>query len=260
MAEQLAILLSKGWLDPSVLAVSRSTSAAEPTSTQKGTSPGRTVVFLRIPKNASTSVVSTLRSLGLDAIVGGHNESLELCGGSAEKLQAFQGLCGGNGTVIDTSRLSSIAAATRIGLGAAAYDASFVFAFARNPFDRCVSSWMYTYSWKLPFPEFVELLAARGLDDPAWTWHERVHLCAQRPHLSLGAEGAPTPAFVGRTEDLAGGIAEVCRRLGVAPPAGALPHENKQERADYRSYYTDRTRDLVGQVYRQDIDYFGYEF
>lgn len=38
------------------------------------------------------------------------------------------------------------------------------------------------------------------------------------------------------------------------------PNLNKTRRGDYREYYTEETRDIVGRLFRKDIDYFGYTF
>lgn len=38
------------------------------------------------------------------------------------------------------------------------------------------------------------------------------------------------------------------------------PNLNKTHRGDYREYYTEETRDIVGRLFRKDIDYFGYTF
>lgn len=39
-----------------------------------------------------------------------------------------------------------------------------------------------------------------------------------------------------------------------------LPHANRSKHGDYRTYYTDKTADMVGRIYRKDIEYFGFEF
>ena len=50
---------------------------------------------------------------------------------------------------------------------------------------------------------------------------------------------------------------EVVGYLGID---ARLPHLNRSQRADYRSYYDRRARNLVKHFYRDDIDQFGYGF
>lgn len=47
-------------------------------------------------------------------------------------------------------------------------------------------------------------------------------------------------------------------RTGKTP--GDLPHHNKTSRGDYREYYTEETRDIVGRLFQRDIEYFDYTF
>ena len=46
--------------------------------------------------------------------------------------------------------------------------------------------------------------------------------------------------------------------------AANLIHENKTEsssrKIDYRDFYTDKTRNIVYEVYKRDIDLLGYDF
>ncbi len=39
-----------------------------------------------------------------------------------------------------------------------------------------------------------------------------------------------------------------------------LIHSNATSRGDYRSYYDSATRDIVGRIYRADIEQFGFDF
>jgi len=169
----------------------------------------------------------------------------------------------GTGPVdIDSSYLESIAAATRIALADATApvhdDSTFTFAVVRNPYDRVVSSWMYTASWWCSFPEFVELLASRGLRSTEWTWHQRVHICEQAAHL-LDGEGRVGVDYIARVEHLEEDMAELCTLLGL--PRCEIPRENGQERGDYRGYYTsERLKSLVREVYTTDFQLTGVEF
>ena len=63
--------------------------------------------------------------------------------------------------------------------------------------------------------------------------------------------------FVGRFESLEADFNKVCDMIGVNRE---LPHVNRSVRTDYREYYTDETRAIVGSIAQADIEMFGYEF
>lgn len=169
----------------------------------------------------------------------------------------------------------------------------FSFAFVRNPWSRVVSAYLNKFqsvnvtsepviarlrrerkrddlTADVPFREFVDFLS-RGNPrkfDEHW-----------RPqYLSLKDMRLD---FLGRFEHLSRDFAWVRERLEIETP---LPHHNptgygeeaeRQECVadltaaklkrrgpfpDYRRFYTPRLRDLVGQIYAEDIRRFGYEF
>lgn len=63
--------------------------------------------------------------------------------------------------------------------------------------------------------------------------------------------------YVGRYESLEADFDEIKRHLGLDLP---LPHLNKTEHRDYRSYYSPETRDLVADLWAVDVENFGYSF
>ena len=71
-------------------------------------------------------------------------------------------------------------------------------------------------------------------------------------------EGAVIVDFIGRFENLNEDTGTVFRNLGIS--GASLPHNNSSHHRDYRSYYTEETRDLVAERYARDIEFFGYEF
>ena len=144
------------------------------------------------------------------------------------------------------------------------WSAYFKFAVVRNPWDRVVS--LYTFHedqfWGdstlrghhdrgalfercSTFDEFVRLLPFLAFPDQAT--------------FVTDDKGTIIVDFVGRFERLESDFALICRRLGVD---GGLPHLNRTRRSGpgYRDYYTDETRSLVEQVYRRDVELFGYTF
>jgi len=133
------------------------------------------------------------------------------------------------------------------------YDSLLSFGFVRNPWDRHVS--MYEYIRQTPshamhadvevrsFEGYLRSLAERPLGrQAAWLSDETGRLIVDR---------------VGRFETLAEDFAHICDDLGIA---FELPHLNQSRREEYRDYYSVRTRDLVAQIDRRDIELFGYSF
>ncbi len=153
----------------------------------------------------------------------------------------------------------------RFVLGEQRFESYFKFCFVRNPWDRLVSSYHY-----LPH--------SRWPDDRTWA---EEHLSrytsfgdfvrdgvatadlSQKPHFRPQSEfvclrdGSLAVDKVFHFESLDAGFTEIAKRLGVP---SVLEKKNRSERDDYRSYYEDETRDIVAEVYSQDVKLFGYSF
>jgi hypothetical protein len=135
----------------------------------------------------------------------------------------------------------------------------FSFGFVRNPWDRMVSVYRRTD------PHLLEHVRGLGIElrDLAFAEFlartagiEHAHL-AEQARFVCDASDRVLVDFVGRFETLEKDFRTVCRRLKTEAP---LPRLNASQRDDYRSYYDERTRALVAQRYRRDIDVFGYAF
>jgi len=135
----------------------------------------------------------------------------------------------------------------------------FKFAFVRNPWSRLVSwynmcrsrpgknRFMRKSHWQIDsFEHFLTNVGGRSQ-----------RLLYEQVDYLLDARGRPLLDYVGRFERLNEDFAYICRRLGIA---AELPHANPGPVVDYRAYYNDRTRQLVADRYRRDLDYFGYTF
>ena len=65
--------------------------------------------------------------------------------------------------------------------------------------------------------------------------------------------------FIGRTETFTADFADVCARLGIAPPPEE-PRRNAGPGGSYRDQYTPAMRERVADLYAADLREFGYEF
>jgi tetratricopeptide (TPR) repeat protein len=148
------------------------------------------------------------------------------------------------------------------------------FAVVRNPWDRAVSAYhharMKESYWHNEqtglHPDYLALRDKSFAECVSILYHQRERLrhdsWLSQSEYVVDVESPERPIMVGRIlryESLAEDFAALCRELGV--PAADLPVENTSKRSrDYRSYYDDDTRRMLAEVYRADIERFGYAF
>ena len=158
------------------------------------------------------------------------------------------------------------------------YPGFYRFAFVRNPWDRLVSCYRdkindevggYTeftvrpgvanclarfdaFQADMPFDAFVEAVAS--IPDSEADEHFR----SQHTFVT-NRKGMMTADFIGRYERLADDFQIV--RLSTGLPEIELPRlQAARKAAKYLEYYTPKTRELVAERYREDIEMFAYEF
>jgi hypothetical protein len=163
-------------------------------------------------------------------------------------------------------------------LGADPWEASFSFAFVRNPWDRLVSwyamirnafdalgpfkrlspapfeskLWNYAVRKSSSFDSFLENCTDEMFDlgcYKSFAYNQVDYLTNESGQLIVD--------FVGRYETLAQDAAQVFERLGVS---GGLPELNRSRHAPYRDLYSPRMQKLVEQRFAKDIETFGYTF
>jgi len=147
--------------------------------------------------------------------------------------------------------------------GAQRWKELFTFAFVRNPWDLVVSAYHFERRY-VELPQVAQREPDRAeIVRRATTFAKFVTLypLMEAPDMTsmiAGADGVPIVDFVGRFENLREDFGQVARRIGLS---GALPHENRSDdRLDYRSYYTPKTREVVRRYFVRDVERFGYRF
>lgn len=136
----------------------------------------------------------------------------------------------------------------------------FKFTIVRNPYDRIISSYQYLkqmglVDWEIVFEDFVNNLYELDLMFPRYDQRVAAHCSFQFPKAYYN--GRIFVDFVAKLENLDEDWDQIAPHIGVEK----LPHANKSTRnKDYRVYYNDRTRSIVSEVYKEDIERFEYSF
>ncbi|MEL7310232.1 MAG: sulfotransferase family 2 domain-containing protein [Pseudomonadota bacterium] len=142
----------------------------------------------------------------------------------------------------------------------------FKFAFVRNPWDRLYSAYSYLQGggWNeddqvwaeqylscfSSFEQFVTMAFSRDWLDKHLHFKPQIEFIGDR-------RGVPLIDHLMYFETIAEDFNGVAARLGLD---ARLEHRNPSARAGYREVYTPAMREIVADVYAQDIECFGYEF
>lgn len=210
-------------------------------------------IFVHIPKTAGTSI---------EAVLGMHGDKKEI--GVVPYFNQELDYEHLYGRQLQHMTAQDIRAALN---DDAVFNAYFKFAIVRNPWDRLVSALAWTdQKWARG-----EELAAAGFDNQVRQLHALFMSATAAtatgvalPHFLYpqylyvsGPERRPLVNFIGRYENLQADWGSIREKLGVNID---LPSRMKSHHRNYRDYYTEETRRLVGEMYALDARLFEYEF
>ncbi len=142
------------------------------------------------------------------------------------------------------------------------YDDLFKFAFVRNPWDLQVSSYHHIRRERpqllLPDETFEQFLRRKLDPERPWQYHIDTSITRQTDYLS-DLRGNTIVDFIGRYEQLQQDFDVCCDRIGI--PRVVLPEKRMaRDRAGYREYYDESTKQLVADWFRSDIERLEYDF
>ncbi len=202
------------------------------------------MIFIRIPKNASTSMYSHLGDLNLikkhekifnDAMFKNklYNKWFSPTYAKPDEIFKFFGRM-----VRDYMS----------------------FAIVRNPFDRAVSMFqfakenklgdLYNHSSDIVFEDFCEIMEenhTNNTKDFIGT-HQQVEWI----------NGAFQPNFILRFENLKNDFKEMLDACEIRHISSDIPHENSSKRSNYKDYYNSNAKKIIEKVFEKDIDTFKY--
>jgi len=221
-------------------------------------------IFVHIPKTAGRSVeMFFMNKLDLDRENDEHRQQLLIM----DNADPARG----------TEKLSHLSAAEYVQCGHVSqqgFSDFYKFSFVRNPWARLVSEYRYrNYLSHRSFKDFVmNKLPAPGRDD------KHRHIMPQTEML-CDHDGNLLVDFVGKFEQLQQDFNKVCKHLGFG--YSRLSHVNSSDKKSrelrrktrnllyrngennlrsYVDFYDVESREFVTNLYRQDIDNFGYDF
>ncbi len=144
------------------------------------------------------------------------------------------------------------------------FDASFKFAFVRNPVSRVLSAYQFLKSGGLnehdaewaakyvaPYKTFEEFVY-KALSQPEV--QRSLHFRPQTEFLRDPRTGRVGVDFMGKVEDMATGFKIVCDRLGKSCD---LPHINRQ-RSEKEEVVSRGGSDLIQRLYKNDFEELEY--
>ncbi|BAO76186.1 sulfotransferase family 2 domain-containing protein [Winogradskyella sp. PG-2] len=151
------------------------------------------------------------------------------------------------------------------------WDKAFKFTIVRNPYDRVVSAykmfkgkqWSNVFN---NFSEFVEFIQWCDVDNhnipkfiPTNTYVKLVdniiHHCSSFHNPKYRINDMD---YIGKLENLNESLNYIAPYFDVEEIN--LPQLNATKKDTYRTYYTDRTRSIIEEKYKADIERFDYEF
>ncbi|HEV8694777.1 MAG TPA: sulfotransferase family 2 domain-containing protein [Lysobacter sp.] len=198
-------------------------------------------VFAAIPKTGTHSVRQALREhMG--------SEDLEQVGLFVNKRFPFEELAKMQHGHISLQQVRPF-------LGEEAFASYFKFAFVRNPFDRFVSYCAFMTRESDIFEKDPRAVMRRILFEVRPVQH--VLFWPQHTFV-VDEEGRPLTDQVGRVEEMQSSYDAICTRIGI--PSASLGQVNSSRRGSYRDYYDQQLIDGVADLYRRDLELFGYQF
>ncbi len=152
-------------------------------------------------------------------------------------------------------RVHSKAKEIRAKLDPDVYNNYFKFAFVRNPWDWQVSLYEYARQYR-SHPQNKLMSSFQNFDEYI-RWRVREEATLQKDFLTDDS-GNLIIDYIGKFEQLSADFAEISQKVGLTV---SLSEFNKtRERRPYGTYYTNETKQLVQNRFKEDIEMFGYSF
>lgn len=207
-------------------------------------------VFIHIYKNAGTSIQVALKkwnSLQDNFVLRGLRKiaKLEIYGlGYMSRLKMIDSLKTSHTNIRDLEKY----------LPENLLQSYFKFAFVRNPWSWQVSLYEYAQLNTKHFQHKLICNLSNFKDYIRWRVENDANF---QTDFIFNDQGHLGVNYLGRFEELEKDFEYCCNYLNIKV---TLPKKNVSVKKDYRYYYDDKTAEIVAQVFKRDIENFGYDF
>jgi len=143
------------------------------------------------------------------------------------------------------------------------YKDYFKFTFVRNPWDRMVSAYYYLYRINIKqHGSFEAWLINNHEHVVSKNYREGSHMIPQTEYThSVTDKSKKHVDFIGRYENIQTDFNTLCEHIGKDPnDLRVLNNSGSRPAPTYREHYNEFTKQLVQEMYQDDIDILGYEF
>ncbi len=141
-------------------------------------------------------------------------------------------------------------------LGRDKFERFFSFSFVRNPWDREVSE--YHYALRGPHRRHREVKGLKDFDDFLnWRFTSDIKSCKTQRSYLVDINGKLLVDHVGKVHSMDHDFNEICKMLNIE---ATLERKNRSDHRRYVDYYKERTVKMVEEVYKEDVETFGFAF
>jgi hypothetical protein len=145
------------------------------------------------------------------------------------------------------------------------YNSLFKFSIVRNPWDRAISSYFFKYF----AAELAKGRKAEEVEEPVFIAEDFIYWLQRVPRLEdmlLHDESNSKIDFINdtdldffmKTETLQKDLDFLCEKLGIKSQTLAV--RNKSVRGEYTKYYDENLKSIIANRYKNEIEFFEYEF
>ena len=136
------------------------------------------------------------------------------------------------------------------------YDTFYKFSFVRN-------TWARVYSWYANIMKDEVLRKSYNITDPNFSYEQFLsekinHNTFSQLYFLTDSKGNVPMDFIGRFEKLQEDFNLVCSNIGIEDPL--LPKLLVRNYAHYTENYNEKTKDIIYKLYKEEIDYFNFEY